>query len=202
MARKRDLSIRLPEPTFLPKKCEVRVHHGYRPELSRQVYFLALLGLNEKQMAQVFNVNSDCIADWKKAHPEFLEALQKGKVEADGRVAFSLFQAAVGYEHKDCVVLTNRVKEFDKEGRVTKEWTEPLIVDIMKRYPPNVTAATKWLQARQPEVWSDKIKISGKLNVTHQLDLTDFSNEELEMLTAIGASKRSREIEDAEQEIA
>jgi hypothetical protein len=197
---KKDRTIRLPEPTFLPKKCEVKVHQKYYPEYSRQVYFLALLGLNEAQMAQVFHVDVKQIAQWKNTHPEFGEAVKRGKVEADGRVVFSLFQAAVGYEHKDCVVLTNRVKEFDNKGRVTKEWTEPLIVDVIKRYPPNVTAALKWLQARQPGVWSDRINISGKLNITHQLDLTDFSNEELEMLTAIGKSKNMREVEDAEQQ--
>jgi len=188
--------IRLKEPDFLPKRTTIRKTGTYKPEFDRQVYFLALLGLTYVQMSQVLNVSVPAIMAWEQRHEGFAEAIRRGKAEADGKVAFSLFQAAVGYEHKDVVVLTNKVKEYDEKGRVVKEWNEPLIVDVVKRYPPNVTAAIKWLQARQPAVWSDRMTVSGKLNVTHQLDLSDFSLDELELLNTLSKKRSQRQTED------
>jgi hypothetical protein len=197
----RNRTIRLPEPTFLPASRKTNFDLGYKPKYDRMIFFLALLGLTEKQMGQVFNVTEVAINAWRRKYPTFNEAILKGKEEADARVAHSLYQSAVGFKHKRKTVLTNRVKEYDKRGRVVKEWTEPLIVETEEQLPPNVTAALKWLQARQPERWSDRIKIEAKFNVDHNLDLTEFSVEELEMLNKLSEKRRStNEVEQAEYE--
>lgn len=199
MARSR--TIRLPEPDFLPATKQKNLDPTYKSRYDRMIFFLALLGLTEEQMGQVLHVNSKVILNWRNKHPSFNEAILKGKEEADARVAHSLYQAAIGYKCKKKTVLTNRVKEYDKRGRVIKEWTEPLIVETEEQLPPNVTAAVKWLQARQPERWSDRIKIEAKFNVDHNLDLTEFSVEELEMLNKLSEKRRStNEVEQAEYE--
>lgn len=195
MARSR--AIRLPEPDFLPAVKQVNLDPAYKPRYDRMVFFLALLGLTEEQMGQVFNVQRLTVKRWREKHSSFNEAILKGKEEADARVAHSLYQAAIGYKCKKKTVLTNRVKEYDKRGRVVKEWTEPLIVETEEQLPPNVTAAVKWLQARQPDKWSDRIKIDARFNVDHSLDLTEFSVEELEMLNKL--SERRREVNKIEE---
>jgi hypothetical protein len=123
---------------------------------------------------------------WKKTKPEFKQAMDKGKMIADAKVSHSLYLAAIGYSHPDTVILTNRVKKFNEKGKVIKEWTEPLIVPTTKCYPPNVQAAIKWLSARQPAVWGNKIEVKGKFSVQHNLDLSQFNNEELETLVKFG----------------
>ncbi len=161
----------------------------FNSDFVRQVYYLALLGATDKQIAVVFGVAVSSVENWKRDNPEFLEALQKGKLKADAKVAHSLFQSALGYSHSDTVILTNRKKEYDgKTGKVIKEWTEPLIVDTTKHYPPNVTAAIRWLSSRQPDIWADKSKLSihGNLTVNHEIDLTDFSEKELKVLSKLG----------------
>lgn len=199
MARSR--TVLLKEPDFLPATKQKNLDPTYKSRYDRMIFFLALLGLTEEQMGQVLHVNSKVILNWRNKHPSFNEAILKGKEEADARVAHSLYQAAIGYKCKKKTVLTNRVKEYDKRGRVIKEWTEPLIVETEEQLPPNVTAAVKWLQARQPERWSDRIKIEAKFNVDHNLDLTEFSVEELEMLNKLSEKRRSiNEVEQAEYE--
>jgi hypothetical protein len=186
----KDRSIRLPEPEFLPKRTPaLRSETRYVASThDRQVYFLALLGLTEIQMAQVFDVDHETIRKWRNKYPLFEEALRKGKMQADGEVAHALYQAAVGYKHRKTVVLTNRVQEFDGDGKVIKAWLEPLLVDVEERFPPNVTACVTWLKSRQPGVWRERINIAGRFNVTHQIDLTDFTTEELTVLNRLGVN--------------
>jgi hypothetical protein len=194
--------IRLPEPTFLPER-DLKIKticRGYRTVYNRQAYFLALLGLTNEQIAQVLGVTSKTLGEWINKYPLFFESVKKGKIDADSRVAHALYQAAVGFSHPETVVISNKCKEYDERGRVTREWTEPLLVEVTKRYPPNVVAATKWLKARRPETWSDRFEVDHKLNISHNLDLTDFTLEELEILSRMG-SEKGRIIEDQEAEI-
>jgi hypothetical protein len=79
---------------------------------------------------------------WKKAHPEFSEALKKGKTLADAEVAEKLYHRACGYSHP-------AVKIFQYEGT-------PVEVPYTEHYPPDTTAAIFWLKNRQPSKWRDK----------------------------------------------
>lgn len=196
--RKRRKGENLPEPAFLPRKFSdtgKKTGYQYKPEYARQVYFLTLLGLTVEQVGQVLDVKRDTVVSWRSKHPEFNRAFVEGKIAADSRVANGLFLAAIGYSHPDQVVLTNRQRKYDKNGKVVREWTEPLIVPVTKHYPPNVTAAIKWLSVRQPGIWSEKIRIDGNFQVNHKLDLTDFTTEELEMLSKLGVAKQGRILE-------
>ena len=176
------------------------VNH-YQPDYARQAFFLCLLGATDVLMSKALGVSISCVQNWKRNKPEFISAIQKGKIEADANVANSLYQAANGYSHPDKVILTNRVKEFDDNGRVVKEWTEPLIVDTVKHYPPSVPAAIKWLSSRQPGVWGDtsKVDINAKVTVSHEFDLSDFSMEELAMMKKLGVQRLVEDIPYEEQ---
>jgi hypothetical protein len=180
----------------LPKRQDRYGISPFREEYVRQVFFLSLLGATDAQIALAFDVSINTIDNWKRTKTDFLKALKDGKIEADAKVASSLYQSAIGYSHEDCVILTNRKKLFDDKGKVIEEFTEPLIVKTVKHYPPNVKAAIKWLSARQPAIWGDKVEVKGKLEVSHKLDLSEFSNEELIVLNRLGL-KQGKNIEDA-----
>ncbi len=119
------------------------------------------MGATDVQMGQAFGVSASTIGIWKRNFPDFLQAIQEGKIMADANVSYSLYRAAIGYSHPEQVVIPNRVKEFNDGGKVIKEYTKPLIVNTTRHHPPNVTAATRWLQARQPQVWGNKVHVSG-----------------------------------------
>lgn len=184
----------MPVPDFLPDV--VKPHQSkWREDYIRQVFFMSLLGATDVQIAQTFGVGVSTLEGWKRTKPEFLESMKKGKIQADAKVVHSLYLAAIGYSHPDQVVLSNKIKKFDEKGRVISEYTEPLIVKTIKSYPPNVNAAIKWLQARQPDVWGKKLKLEGTVEHNHKLDLSGFTEQELEVLKKLNR-KSTGEIED------
>lgn len=114
----------------------------YKSQHAEQAYKLALLGLTDVQMADIFGVAESTFNLWKLKHEEFSESLTRGKSLADAQVAESLYKRACGYSHK-------AVKIFNSDGA-------PLIVPYTEHYPPDTPAATLWLKNRQPDKWRDK----------------------------------------------
>lgn len=109
-----------------------------------QAYKLCLLGATDKELADFFGVSEQTLNNWKSQHPEFLESLNRGKVDADARVAQSLYHRALGYEHPDTDI------------RVVNG--EIVMTPTVKRYPPDTVAAIFWLKNRQRGKWRDKIE--------------------------------------------
>jgi hypothetical protein len=114
----------------------------YDPEYCEQGKKLCRLGLTDKQLADVWDVSEKTLNTWKEEHPEFLQSLKKGKAISDSEVAQSLYHRARGYYHSDVHIM-----QF--EGK-------PIIVDIVKHYPPDTLACIFWLKNRQREIWTDK----------------------------------------------
>ena len=188
-------SFRIPEPDFLP---EVK-YNKWKPEFIRYAYFFSLMGYTDVQMAQALNVSDASVEKWKRVIPEFLQAIHEGKALADAKVAHSLYQAAIGYEHEEEVIIANKIREYNDKGRPIKEWTTPLRVKTTRRYPPNVQAGIRWLASRQPEVWGNKMHVDGTINHKHELDLSKFSIQELEVLNKLGL-KEGKNVEDIDYE--
>ena len=112
----------------------------FREEYSEQARKLCLLGFTDKELADFFGVCERTLNYWKGEHPEFLQALQRGKVLADADVAASLYHRACGYSHPED-------KFFQYEGHIMVEQTT-------KHYPPDTAAAFIWLKNRAG--WRDK----------------------------------------------
>lgn len=114
-----------------------------------QVEKLCKLGAKDEEIADFFGVSEQTLNTWKKAHPEFLESIKRGKVIADAEVASKLFHRATGYEHE-------AVKIFNDQGT-------PLVVPYTEHYPPDTTAAIFWLKNRRKN-WGDKTQheLTGK----------------------------------------
>lgn len=117
----------------------------YKVEYASQAYWYCKLGAIDEQLAEFFDVSEQTINNWKKEHYEFILALKTGKRIADLEVAEALYKKATGYEHPDV-----DIKMY--EGQIIQT---PLI----KRYPPDTTAAIFWLKNRQPKKWRDKQEI-------------------------------------------
>jgi hypothetical protein len=113
----------------------------YRPELCEMARRLALLGLTDAQIADVFGIGVITLSRWKQNHPEFRRAIARGGAMADARVAESLYRRGIGYEHL-------ATKIFMPPGA-----EEPVYAPYVEHYPPDTNAALAWLSRRQPALW-------------------------------------------------
>ena len=127
----------------------------YSETYAAQATKLTLLGLTEQDLATFFGVSRRMLTRWKKDHPEFAEALNRGKRQADMEVAHSLYQATV-----DRIITTRQAikcKEIYYDGngkRVEKERIE--IVEVEKHIPADFRSQQFWLRNRNPAQWNEK----------------------------------------------
>lgn len=121
----------------------------FKPEYVEWVEKFAMLGATDKDLASVFEVSLSTIEAWKRNKVEFLNALKRGKAQADAEVATKLFHRATGYEHPEDDIRT--VSMGDGAG------SEIVITPTVKHYPPDTTAAIFWLKNRRPDLWRDKV---------------------------------------------
>lgn len=165
----------------------------YNDGLKNIAYKLcSILGAKDQDLADYFGVSIKTIEHWKRYKEEFSEAVNKGKLIADSRVAESFYKRAIGYSHPDTVILTNRVTEYNEEGKPVRSFNQPLIVPTIKHYPPDAYACNKWLTARQREKWAEISEIhhkhSGSVSFRkiEDIPIEDFSPEEQQFLFEIG----------------
>lgn len=124
----------------------------YKEEYARQAEKICILGATDEFLADYFDVDVSTIGNWKNKHNEFLEAIKRGKVEADLKVANSLYHRAVGYSHDE-------EKVFNNQGEIVTHKTT-------KHYAPDPTALIFWLKNRQPKEWRDKQEIDLNASVS------------------------------------
>lgn len=120
----------------------------YKDEYAEQSRKLYLLGLTDEEVASFFDVALSTLHLWKREHPAFSEANAQGKVVADAQVAASLFERACGYSHPE-----DDIRTITLPGG---QGSEIVITPTIRHYPPDTTAALKWLFNRQPERWRER----------------------------------------------
>lgn len=133
----------------------------YKEDYSQHAYNYCLMGATNEKLAEFFKVSVATINNWKNVHPEFLDAIKKGRDIYDTEtVEKSLLDRANGYTHKEQKVFCNNGKIVTKE--------------VDKHYPPDPTSMIFWLKNRNPKRWRDKIEIAGRFAVSNfDLELTD-----------------------------
>lgn len=115
------------------------------PETIRQARVACGMGATDHDLAKLFAVHRDTIAEWKLAHPKFSDALKETKAQADAEVVQSLYRRALGYSH-------DAVKVMQDKG-------VPIVVPYVEHYPPDTTACIFWLKNRQPHLWREKVAV-------------------------------------------
>lgn len=126
-----------------PKRGRGRPSRFSRESLERAC-LLAAQGATDQEIADQLKVHAATIYRWQHEHPEFREAMLRGKEAADDRVERSLFHRAVGYSHP-------AVKIFMPAGA-----GEPVYAPYTEHHAPETAAASLWLRNRRPDKWRDK----------------------------------------------
>ena len=124
----------------------------FLPDHLDQVRAIAMRGIDEEKLSELFDISPRQISLWKKQYPMFKEALEEGYTDADVAVLSAVYQSAVGYTHEE-------EKIFQWDGEIVR-------ADTVKHYKPDLNAAKLWLTNRQREHWADRkeTKHSGDAN--------------------------------------
>ena len=127
----------------------------YKEEYAEKVYKLCLLGATDTDIADFFGASPDTIKSWNKKYPKFGEDYRRGRTEADGEIAKSLYHKAKGFKQKV-------IKFATHGGEITDKY------EYEEEIAPDTSAAIFWLKSRRPDLWNDKgaDTESGEFSVT------------------------------------
>lgn len=141
----------------------------------------ALLGASESEMAAFFHITRDLWLYYVKHSQELRDALDRGGVMADAKVAKAMHRRATGYDYTRQRILVS------KEGSAT-------IYDIVEHLPPDTSAGKFWLTNREPRKWSERQeRIPGLLSEGADQEITiTFVNQK----PLLNISPPSHEVED------
>lgn len=116
----------------------------YKPEHAEIASALCKAGATDPEIAENLKISISTLSQWKIVHPEFMEALTRGKKVADKRVVESLYKRATGYTY-------DAVKIFMPAGAKA-----PIYAPFVEHVPPDPTSMIFWLKNRDRENWRDK----------------------------------------------
>jgi hypothetical protein len=143
----------------------------FLPQYLDQVRAIAMRGLGEDKISELFDISRSQIGVWKKQYPTFKQALEEGHTDADAAVLSALYQSAVGYTHDE-------EKIFQWDGDIIR-------ADTVKHYKPDIGAIKLWLTNRQKEHWKDRhhSSVSGGSSDDSPIGLRDETK--LEVMNSI-----------------
>jgi hypothetical protein len=96
----------------------------YKPEYAEQARKLCLLlGATDVHLANFFETTDRTIRGWKKKHPEFAEAVERGKTIADLEVVNSLYNRAVAGSEVACFFWLKNRRPVEWRDRLSHEHT-------------------------------------------------------------------------------
>lgn len=161
-------------------------------QLNDVIELVGKMGARTKELALYFNVSISTVEYWLANFNDFRRAYDKGRVQIGLKVARALVHRAQGYSHPAIHFYTKMVKEYDEEGRVIREYSEPGAVPYTKHYPPDANAGYKFLQVMFPEMWTDVQKIqhshTGEIQHKHvnEIEVEELSERAQEYLFEVG----------------
>ena len=94
----------------------------YKEEYNELAFNYALLGATNPELASFFGVSTATIGNWFNDYPKFLDAVKKGKEEADANVVKSLYKRALGYKTTETKISSGGENEVI--SKTEKDWNE------------------------------------------------------------------------------
>lgn len=136
-------------------------------------------GATNEEIAESLGINPSTLYEYKKAYPEFSNALKEGKAVVDIKVENALLNNALGYDYEEETVVMEKTVEY-KDGKKYKEIIIPRKIKVTKHKESETKATMFWLQNRKPDTWKNRQTFDGNLKITKLEDLMNENNEESE----------------------
>ena len=108
---------------------------------------LAMLGMPDKDIAQVLNMKATKFSKYKNKYPSIRVTLERGRVIPSSRVVESLYKKANGFS-----VPEEKLFYSAKYNTVRRAKTR-------RYYPPDTIAQIFWLKNHFPDLWRDKKEV-------------------------------------------
>lgn len=118
---------------------------GYNPEICDVVHDMVMEGKTRRAISKHLGIHFTTLARWAHKYPEFKAALNPHD-EMTNEIEMSVFGRAKGFKYK-------AQKPMAVRGEVE-------IVEYEEQALPDMTAAKMWLQAHNPQKWSDKSMVA------------------------------------------
>ena len=143
------------------------------------------MGATNEQLAELFNVSTITIHNWKHTYPEFINAVKEGRYAFDTKkVERACLDRALGYEYEEVRTEQITIKSGKGKKRVGIPGIKKTITT--KKIQPDPTLIMFWLQNRQPETWKNVqrqlIETTNKTEHTVKHDFSNLRREDLEQL--------------------
>jgi hypothetical protein len=150
-----------PKPKHLHKKAGQP--SPYKEEYNKMAEIACLEGgFTDKKLAKLFGVCEATIYNWKNSHPEFLEAIKRGKDAFDVSTAEDCLQKRIkGYSYTE---VTQEASPLTGNLEITKK--------VTKKVGPDPKSLIFFLTNRNPERWP------GTKRVEHSIDKDTISHAE------------------------
>lgn len=132
----------------------------------------AAAGETDREIITALGIASSTFYLWKHAHPEFSEAVTRGKDVANARIEARAYERAMGLTVK----VQKAFKVRDADGSESIE-----VVTLEDELPPDSQMLQFWLKNRNPEQWRDKqeVEVSGNVEfVTYYQPKPDWAQDE------------------------
>jgi fatty acid-binding protein DegV len=142
-------------------------------------------GASDGDIYKKLDVGSTKFYEYKKKHPELVEAMNKGRINAHEAVENALFKRAIGYDYYEQKETYIVGKDRTKKNKTIEKLIEK--IKNKKHLPPEIAAIIFYLCNRMPERWSQRHNDNGNGN-----DLNgDVLNEDVKRSKAILAKIRT-----------
>lgn len=139
---------------------------------------LARLGATDPEIAEALEVGTATVTRWMKSHKAFRLAYKEGKVEADMKVADSLFARTQFHQYQKTIPFKVKRVEYENGKRV-REIEEVVEKEVTEVLPPDTTAIIYWLNNRRKMEWRTRREI-----VLSDDELDRLTDEQLRQIAA------------------
>jgi hypothetical protein len=114
-------------------------------------------GLTEEQVGKNLGISHTTFNDYKKKHPEFAEAVKRGRQSIVTELENMLVKRAMGYEYEEIKTSIRREGgEVGTDGKDGKEGREVVYTEkTVKHMPPDVGALAILLKNKAPDRYTN-----------------------------------------------
>ena len=152
-----------------------------KPEYCELAHNYCLLGATNEVLANFFDVAPRTVDNWIATHPDFADAVYRGRAIADAVIVRALFERAKGFSHQ-----VTRTTLYQGEERTVTNTVS---------YPPDTTACMFWLRNRRRRDWLEKSELRREEKVGEVVDIAKALDAARESIGFVNRDARRAEEE-------